>query len=101
MSQFLAEVLREALRNGAYVVKFHKVDGTEREMVCTTKHDLIAEAAGRDLTPGPLREDSTKSPDLLTVYDCHLGQWRSFYASKVTSFEPLRDLDGAHITEPL
>lgn len=100
MSQFLAEVLREALRHGAYVVKFHKADDTEREMTCTTKRELIMEVMGRDYAFGP-GESFNRSPDLLTVFDCHLGQWRSFYASKVTSFEPLRDLDGNHITEPL
>lgn len=99
MTEYLAETVRELLRDGAYVVNFTKVDGTSRKMVCTTKHDLIAEACGRDLTPGPLRE-KPKNEDLVTAFDLEIGQWRSFKASSLQSVEPFME-NGVHVTEPL
>ena len=100
MMQLLASALREALAHGAYTVTFTKADGSERKMVCTTKHDLIAEANGRDLTPGPLREGRKKPEELITAYDLENTGWRSFYSNSVTSFEPFME-NGTHVTERL
>lgn len=96
----LVETLRAALRDGVYVVEFEKSDGTIRQMVCTTKHDLVAEANGRDYTPGPLDDSRRKNEDLVTAYDLDNLGWRSFYAAKVKSFEPFME-NGEHVTETL
>lgn len=60
------------LKSGTVEVKFEKLDGTERLMVCTLKEENIP----KDHLPKGTR--SKNSSDSLAVYDTQIGGWRSF-----------------------
>jgi hypothetical protein len=48
-------------------IVFTKSDGTVREMKCTLKEDVV-----------PKVENPKTSDTLCTVWDTHIGDWRSF-----------------------
>lgn len=73
--------LKETLANGIATVVFEKIDGTLREMRCTTNPDLVPQLQ-------LLREEGNKrtTPDgLAVVWDLDLGEWRSFRIDRVKS----------------
>jgi hypothetical protein len=62
--------LKANLRNQDAKVTFTKVDGTERVMRCTLRDDAL-----------PVSESTTttsRSPDVLSVWDLDKSAWRSF-----------------------
>ena len=72
--------LKETLANGVATVTFEKLDGSLREMRCTTNPDLMPKQL--------LREEGNKrtTPDgLAVVWDLDLGEWRSFRIDRVKS----------------
>ncbi len=74
--------IQTRLWNGAVKVKFKKVDGTERNMICTLARSLIPE----DQLP---KGNSLKknSDDVLRVFDIENNGWRSFRKDSVISHE--------------
>jgi hypothetical protein len=68
------ESVMSLLRNGACIATFTKVDGSLREMNCTTSADLIPEAPENDK---PKREKK-HNPDVMAVFDLDKQEWRSF-----------------------
>lgn len=76
------ELLIEKLRNGNVTVKFTKVDGTERTMVCTLQQDVIV--------PYEKKTDVVKertNDDAVSVWDVEKDAWRSFKISALTMIE--------------
>lgn len=72
------------LNSGDVNVVFTKADGTEREMLCTKRVEVIpAEAA-----PKGVRQSN---PSLLTVWDLVMNAWRSFNFDRVISYEPVAE----------
>lgn len=72
--------LKETLANGVATVTFEKLDGSLREMRCTTNPALMPQQL--------LREEGNKrtTPDgLAVVWDLDLGEWRSFRIDRVKS----------------
>lgn len=72
--------LKETLANGVATVTFEKIDGTLREMRCTTSPSLVPKQLLRE-------EGNTRTtPDgLAVVWDLDLGEWRSFRIDRVKS----------------
>lgn len=64
-------------------VSFTKLDGTIRNMECTTNIDLIP------IEFHPKQKESTLKPNdkVVCVYDLENNGWRSFIADNVISFE--------------
>lgn len=60
------------LKMGDVTIKFTKKDGTERNMVCTLKEDVVI--------PYEKKTDKVKekSSDVLSVWDVEKNAWRSF-----------------------
>jgi hypothetical protein len=82
LAPYIPASLQECLWAGAVKVKFKKVDGTERVMICTLKRDLIPE----DQLP---KGDSPKksNDDVLPVFDIENNGWRSFRKDSVVTYQ--------------
>lgn len=69
------------LKMGPVIVTFVKKDGTEREMNCTLKEELML--------PYEKKTDRVKaeSKETLAVYDLDKESWRSFRLDSITKVE--------------
>jgi len=85
--QMITQNLKSIL-NESYTpvhVSFTKIDGTIRNMECTTNLDLIP------VEFHPKQKESTVVPNdkVIRVFDLENDGWRSFLADNVISFEPV------------
>ena len=64
-------------------VIFTKVNGEERNMVCTLKEDVIPKATKDPITQKKVRD---LNEEVLAVWDVNKEGWRSFRISNVVSF---------------
>jgi hypothetical protein len=69
--------LRELLRNDIVNVVFTKKDGSLREMVCTTMKGHMPDVSGT----------SVPKDNIVTVWDCEHGDWRSFKFDSIKSVD--------------
>lgn len=74
------EELEKKLNLGIYIVKFTKLDGTERTMKCTRSYDIIPKETITSLK-------NKESQSTLTVWDIDINQWRSFRYDRIISVE--------------
>ena len=81
--QKFRDILIESLGKGEVQVIFTKKDGTIREMLCTTKSDIIpVEKHGKN-------SGRAKSTEAVAVFDIELQEWRSFRLDSVKAFSIL------------
>ena len=76
--------LYESLKNEVVRVKFTKVNGDERVMLCTLREDHLP------LFDRPLSvpsEDGDDESSTIAVWDLEANGWRSFRTNSVISFE--------------
>jgi hypothetical protein len=66
------EYVTSLLHDGVVTVKFTKKDGSDREMRCTLKEDLIPSEMK------PKGSGKAKSSDSIAVFDVDVVGWRSF-----------------------
>ena len=82
------EKLRTALLGLGADIKFTKVNGDEREMMCTTNFSMIPVE-----NHPKVNEDSsnTKTPDsnILRVWDMEIDSWRSIKVDSIIDWKPL------------
>lgn len=73
--------LRHLLTTGVYVVKFRKVDGSERVLKCTLDRSF--------LPPEPISEGTKRkvNVNVLSVWDIENAGWRSFKIDNIISVE--------------
>ena len=64
-------------------VIFTKVNGEERNMVCTLKEGIIPKASKDPITQKKVRDISE---EVLAVWDVKAEGWRSFRVANVVSF---------------
>lgn len=76
------EDLKKYLIEGVVTVNFTKVDGSPREMRCTTNVDLIP---AENIVTESSRK---KNEDVAVVWDLDKSAWRSFRFDSVNSYEP-------------
>ena len=74
--------LKDLLHKSVVSVKFIKKDGTERDMLCTLKPDLLP--AQTDLEESVQKK--APNPDILAVYDVEKDGWRSFRYDSIIGF---------------
>lgn len=74
------EEIQETLRTGAHIVIFTKVDGTQREMICTLDQDFLPEMEEKD---GEKKKERKINEEVLPVYDLQKKGWRSFRIDSV------------------
>jgi len=78
---FDREELLAALRTGTINVTFTKKDGTDRNMRCTLREEMVPTEAW------PTGENTRKSSDeVIAVFDLEKDDWRSFRVNSVTSY---------------
>lgn len=71
------EYLKSVLREKIITVVFRKKDGTERNMLCTLRPDVLPPMPEKDETAEPKKERKV-NPDVIAVYDIEANGWRSF-----------------------
>lgn len=74
--------LKDLLYTKTVRVKFFKKDGTERQMLCTLRQDMLP-------TQVDLEESINKkkpNPDVIAVFDLEKEAWRSFRFDSVIGF---------------
>lgn len=74
--------LKEKLRENVLSVVFVKRDGTEREMKCTLRGDMIP--ARQETTESAQKR--TRSEENLAVWDLEKEGWRSFRYDSIIGF---------------
>lgn len=74
-----AEYLKKILQVGEVTVKFIKKDGSERDMRCTLKPDLLPEQEATEVKREP-------NPDVMKVWDLEKNAWRSFRFDSIIGF---------------
>lgn len=77
-----ANYLKNILQVGEVKVKFIKKDGSERDMRCTLKADLLPEQENTESKREP-------SPDVLKVWDLEKNAWRSFRFDSIIGFSEI------------
>lgn len=84
------EQMLEQLTAGICVVKFTKINGEERKMLCTRDIDLV-EKFGNDAVPkGTGRSEPD---DQVRVFDLNAEAWRSFKVDRVIEFQGPKPTD--------
>jgi hypothetical protein len=85
------ERLISTLKTSICTVTFLKTDGTVREMKCTLKQDLLDEyfpVVESDVSEiKPEKKKRLPNPDLISVVDVDLKQWRSFKINSIMKIE--------------
>ena len=71
------------LLTGQCRVIFTKLNGEERNMICTLKDDVIPKATKDPITQKKVRD---LNEEVLAVWDVNKEGWRSFRISNVVSF---------------
>ena len=71
------------LLTGQCRVIFTKLNGEERNMICTLKEDVIPKATKDPITQKKVRD---LNEEVLAVWDVNKEGWRSFRISNVVSF---------------
>lgn len=77
-------VARALLKEEVCKIKFTKVDGSEREMVCTLKADLLPEAFE---SKQPSNRKPVEETGVLPVFLPEQNEWRSFKVDNLISLE--------------
>jgi len=75
--------MMEMLQTSQCRVIFTKLNGEERDMVCTLKNDVIPKATKDPITQKKVRD---LNEEVLAVWDVNKEGWRSFRISNVVSF---------------
>ena len=75
--------MMEMLQTSQCRVIFTKVNGEERNMVCTLKEGVIPKASKDPITQKKVRDISE---EVLAVWDVKAEGWRSFRVANVVSF---------------
>jgi hypothetical protein len=75
--QFSVSQLRDALNDHVLKVKFLKINGEERTMICTLS-DSIVNFVPQQNMPAAVAETGN-----VVVWDLDAGDWRSFHADRV------------------
>lgn len=70
--------LRSHLHFGPVTIVFKKKDGTEREMKCTLKPDLVKEYEKKT------ERNKTLNEEVCPVFDLDKQEWRSFRYDSIT-----------------
>lgn len=85
MNEEEKHLLSERLKNETVTVRFKKVSGEERTMVCTLQESVIPPATKED----PLSQKKVRavSPEVCSVWDIEANGWRSFRWENVISVE--------------
>jgi hypothetical protein len=73
----------EQLRQRNCRVIFKKVNGEERDMICTLQEDVLPAATKDPITQKKVRE---VNPEVLAVWDVNKEAFRSFRVENVVSF---------------
>lgn len=73
----------EQLRQRNCRVIFKKVNGEERDMICTLQEDVLPAATKDPITQKKVRE---VNPEVLAVWDVNKEAFRSFRVDNVISF---------------
>ena len=74
--------LKSHLLYGPVTVVFTKKDGTERQLICTLKPDLLP--VQTDLEEAVQKK--TPNPDVLAVWDIENKGWRSFRYDSILGY---------------
>lgn len=74
----------ENLRAGECRVIFTKVNGEQRDMLCTLNFDLIAE------DKRPKSGSTDYSEDVIRAFDINKQEFRTFKVANVISFSPYK-----------
>ena len=75
--------MKEMLQTSRCRVIFTKLNGEERNMVCTLREDIIPAATKDPITQKKVRD---LNEEVLAVWDTKAEGWRSFRISNVVSF---------------
>lgn len=75
--------MMEMLTTSKCRVIFTKLNGEERDMLCTLREDLIPQATKEPITQKAVREINV---EVIPVWDVKAEGWRSFRVDNVVSF---------------
>ena len=75
--------MMEMLQTSQCRVIFTKLNGEERDMLCSLKDDVIPKATKDPITQKKVRD---LNEEVLAVWDVNKEGWRSFRISNVVSF---------------
>jgi len=75
--------MKQMLQKSQCRVIFTKVNGEERNMVCTLKEGVIPKASKDPITQKKIRD---LNEEVLAVWDVKAEGWRSFRVANVVSF---------------
>lgn len=85
MNEEEKNLLSERLKTETVTVRFKKVSGEERTMICTLQESVIPPATKED----PLSQKKVRAvnPEVCSVWDIEANGWRSFRWENVISVE--------------
>ena len=86
--RFGQQKLTQALREAVCDVTFNKADGTQRQMRCTLKPEIVNEFISEPEHTERNHRTTPKKPNdgLMTVFDLDVKDWRSFRFERIVEF---------------
>lgn len=79
----MVEMITNTLKQHVCKVTFTKVNGELREMTCTLKADIVPAYERKT----PVKEDTEKVRDTISVWDLDKKAWRSFRLDNIQGIQ--------------
>lgn len=78
--------LRNLLRENILKIIFTKIDGSEREIICTLKPEIIEGT----FSPDRQKKPSTNQTRSIAVFDTQIQGWRSMIVENIISYSVIQ-----------
>ena len=83
--KYTKDELKETLKKAVCFIKFEKVDGTERDMICTLMPKYLPEAKTTDLLVETVNRKENEK--VIAVWDLAKKGWRSFRIDSIMEID--------------
>jgi uncharacterized protein (DUF736 family) len=78
--------LQKLLKQHIVEIKFKKIDGSDRTMICSLKKSLLPESE-TDSTANPSKRVKKENPNAIAVWDLEKDAFRSFRVDSVIDYQ--------------
>ena len=82
------ETLQKLLKQHILEIKFKKVDGSNRTMICSLKKQLLPESIQ---TGADNKQTKKENPDVLAVWDLENDAFRSFRVDSLLEYQVIEE----------
>lgn len=78
--------LKDILKQNVVSISFKKIDGTDRQMLCSLKEDILPDVKSKE--PNKKKQENE---NVLPVWDLEKNAFRSFRIDSLTDYSIIRE----------